>query len=109
MSAPSFCLPHVPYFVSAEQITYVFNELFQADCVLDVHIKRKQFVKDGATIDYNLCFIHFKEDVDVNVKALEKVLDDIKTKGFCKVKPDSHKPHFWKVFTNTKGKPTIEE
>ena len=109
---PSFCLPHVPYFVSAELITDTFNDLFQADCVKDVHVKRKQYTRkhsDGTEqlIDYNLCFIHFK-DADFNQEILEKCL--LKITGEHKhfrIKPNANKPFFWKVFINNPTKSVI--
>lgn len=109
MSPPSFCLPHVPIFVSADNITLAFNDLFDADCVKEVHLKQKQLTKDERTIDYYICFIHFKQEVSVNQDILDKCLADIRDKTHFRIKPDVRKPFFWKVFLNKTIKSALLE
>ena len=105
---PSFCLPHVPSFVTALRITETFNDLFETDCVQEVHLKQKQWTKpDGSIVDYNLCFVHFK-DSSFNHDILDKCLAKIESHNYFKLFPDKRKDKFWKVFIYTTRKAHVE-
>ena len=109
---PSFCLPHVPSFVTALRITETFNDLFETDCVKEVHLKQKQWTKtlpDGMEqlVDYNLCFVHFK-DSSFNQDILDKCIAKIESDNYFKLFPDKRKDKFWKVFIHTPRKAGLE-
>ena len=96
---PSLCIPHVDSRFSAEIISDTFNALFQADCVKDVQLKKKQFTyPNGKVRDFHLCFIHFKES-EFSQDVLDSCLADLNggDKHFV-IKPYEDEDTFWKVF-----------
>lgn len=110
---PSFCIPHLPVFVASEHVSEAFNSLFETNCVDKVQLVMKSKTQeDGTTIDYKLCFIHFKEGTDFNQAVLDACLakfeDSVEPRSrFFKIFPDSRKPFFWKVFLNTQRKAVL--
>lgn len=102
MSIPSFCIPYVPAFINDEVVEATFNKIFdKVVCVDHIDKLSKKDAKNGR--DYNVFFIHFKEDVVLTGYAkeqLDHMVETIKENDYVKLHYDPPKKWFWKVFIN---------
>ena len=102
MSIPSFCIPYVPAFINNEVVEATFNKIFdKVVCVDHIDKLSKKDAKNGR--DYNIFFIHFKEDVVLTGYAkeqLDHMVETIKENNYVKLHYDPPKKWFWKVFLN---------
>ena len=102
MSIPSFCIPYVPAFINNEVVEATFNKIFdKVVCVDHIDKLSKKDAKNGR--DYNVFFIHFKEDVVLTGYAkeqLDHMVETIKENDYVKLHYDPPKKWFWKVFIN---------
>ena len=102
MSIPSFCIPYVPAFINDEVVEATFNKIFdKVVCVDHIDKLSKKDVKNGR--DYNVFFIHFKDDVVLTGYAkeqLDHMVETIKENNYVKLHYDPPKKWFWKVFIN---------
>ena len=102
MSIPSFCVPYVPAFINDEVVEATFNKIFdKVVCVDHIDKLSKKDAKNGR--DYNVFFIHFKEDVVLTGYAkeqLDHMVETIKENDYVKLHYDPPKKWFWKVFIN---------
>ena len=102
MSIPSFCIPYVPAFINNEVVEATFNKIFdKVVCVDHIDKLSKKDAKNGR--DYNVFFIHFKEDVVLTGYAkeqLDHMVETIKENNYVKLHYDPPKKWFWKVFLN---------
>ena len=102
-------------FVTEAKVKRVFNELFERECVKEIHMVPMP-AKDGKAA-HQMCFIHFDDmPVDPDIaggKWATLVAGDkssfFKLKPDNKVNPATGEAYFWKVFLNNKTKPEIIE